>query len=326
MAPTPVCFAAGHVVTGVVDRRKCRPRGILNLGNGNEVSFDATDKTRVSTSSPSLPPLITGASIQWLSSPSGITDMDSEPRTCSTKCQAEASIDWFLSSHEKSRNGSSSRFSPVQSNSPLLKTPIFGSNLEPVILRTPSSNSSISPFSLILKRASESSAMKPSNSDQQIVDIAASTAGIFESTSLPTTCKNSSDVSSILPPPGGSFQFRHDFTSLNSVDLSGFVNPNGGTPESDTRISWRDGLASRIFEMGEKDCCIWLSDCEDDDGLGIEDPFEVNSKISKDQDATCGFRSVELHAESISVEGEDELVFSDDSDWRLLCKNQLFEL
>jgi hypothetical protein len=325
VAPTPICFAAGHVVTGVVDRRKCRPRGILNIGNGSEVSLDATDKTRVSTSSPLLPPLIAGASIQWLSSPSEITNGDLEPRTCSSKCQAEASVNWFLSPHEKSGNGTSPHFSPVQSESPIHTTPTLESNLKPAVHGTPSSNSSISPFSIILKRASESSAMKLSNSDQQIVDVAASSARIFESMSLTTTCKGSSGQSSILSPPGGSFQFRHDCMPLDSVDLSMFANPNRTTPESDTRISWRDGLVSRIFEMGEKDCCIWLSDCEDD-GLEFEDPFEVNSKISGDHDARCGSPSIEVHAESINVEGEDELVSPDESDWRLFYKNHLFEL
>ncbi|KAJ3703548.1 hypothetical protein LUZ61_007253 [Rhynchospora tenuis] len=325
VAPTPVCFAAGHVVTGVMDRRKCRPRGILNIGNGSEVSSDADDKTRVSTSSPLLPPLTVGASIHWLSSPSEITNGDSEPRTSSTKCQAEASVDWFLSPHEKSVNGMNSRrFSPIKSESPFEKTPNSGSTCEPVVQKTPSSNSSISPFSIIVKRASESSAMKLSSSNQQIVEMEASSAGIFESINWATGCKNSSSGSCTLPPPGGSFQFRNNFTPLNSVDWNGFTNPNRVTPESDKRISWREGLVSRINDMGEKDCCIWLSDCEDD-GVEIEDPFEVITKISQDQDVKCSFGSVEVHAESITVEGEDELVASDDSDWRLLYKNKLFE-
>ncbi|KAF2298693.1 hypothetical protein GH714_025238 [Hevea brasiliensis] len=29
---TPVCYAAGHVVSGVTDKRKCEPRGILAVG------------------------------------------------------------------------------------------------------------------------------------------------------------------------------------------------------------------------------------------------------------------------------------------------------
>jgi hypothetical protein len=156
--------------------------------------------------------------------------------------------------------------------------------------------------------------MKLSFSDRQIVDVAATSASIFESMSFTATCQSSSGGSSILPPPGlgGSFQFRHDFMSLDSVDLSGFGNPNRKTPESNARISWRDGLVSRIFEMGEKDCCIWLSDCEDD-GPELEDTFEVDSKISSNHDARCSFPSIELHAKSINVEGEDELVLNTDS-------------
>jgi hypothetical protein len=32
---------------------------------------------------------------------------------------------------------------------------------------------------------------------------------------------------------------------------------------ADTRISWREGLVSRMFDIDDLDCCKWLSDDED---------------------------------------------------------------
>lgn len=66
-----------------------------------------------------------------------------------------------------------------------------------------------------------------------------------------------------------SFQFECSEAPSNSVDLGHFQNPSSCDgfsmldnipskencfPSSQTRISWRVGLISRIFEMGELDC------------------------------------------------------------------------
>uniref|UniRef100_A0A7N0TFX0 Uncharacterized protein n=1 Tax=Kalanchoe fedtschenkoi TaxID=63787 RepID=A0A7N0TFX0_KALFE len=73
--PTPVCFGAGHVISGVSDKRKCRPRGVLVVGencsgidglpnydnlHGN---WDADSGHMV------VPPLPAEASMHWLLSP-----------------------------------------------------------------------------------------------------------------------------------------------------------------------------------------------------------------------------------------------------------------
>ncbi|MED6131592.1 hypothetical protein PIB30_011195 [Stylosanthes scabra] len=77
---TPACYGAGYVVSGVTDKRKCRPRGILTVEENNSAfdkkaanSFNdggekkATDVNN--DTSPSLLPLPAEALVHWLSSP-----------------------------------------------------------------------------------------------------------------------------------------------------------------------------------------------------------------------------------------------------------------
>ncbi|XP_010526888.1 PREDICTED: probable GPI-anchored adhesin-like protein PGA55 [Tarenaya hassleriana] len=76
---TQTCYATGHILSGISDKRKCRPKGILIVGeNGLNVSkpkplnnFDDVDGTdwdnRDSTAS--MMPLPADASMQWLLSP-----------------------------------------------------------------------------------------------------------------------------------------------------------------------------------------------------------------------------------------------------------------
>ncbi|KAK7278490.1 hypothetical protein RJT34_23520 [Clitoria ternatea] len=79
---TPACYGAGYVVSGVADKRKCRPRGILtvekNYSGFDRVaanSFDDDDggEKKVmdinNSTSPFLLPLPTEAVVHWLSSP-----------------------------------------------------------------------------------------------------------------------------------------------------------------------------------------------------------------------------------------------------------------
>ncbi|XP_061371017.1 uncharacterized protein LOC133313636 [Gastrolobium bilobum] len=76
---TPVCYGAGYVVSGVTDKRKCRPRGILIVEENNSSfdkmtanSFDDDEKkTRDidGNASPPLLPLPTEALVHWISSP-----------------------------------------------------------------------------------------------------------------------------------------------------------------------------------------------------------------------------------------------------------------
>ncbi|KAJ6370604.1 hypothetical protein OIU76_028815 [Salix suchowensis] len=71
------CYAAGHVVSGVTDKRKCRPRGILAGGEAKALgSFDSddgieqvNDEGLVENSAVSMLPLPIDASMHWLLSP-----------------------------------------------------------------------------------------------------------------------------------------------------------------------------------------------------------------------------------------------------------------
>ncbi|XP_045808145.1 probable serine/threonine-protein kinase nek3 [Trifolium pratense] len=81
----PACYGAGYIVSGVTDKRKCRPRGILtveeNYSGSAKMVADFIDddddnddekKTKdvvVKEDSPSLLPLPTEALVHWLSSP-----------------------------------------------------------------------------------------------------------------------------------------------------------------------------------------------------------------------------------------------------------------
>ncbi|TKY51851.1 hypothetical protein E2542_SST23370 [Spatholobus suberectus] len=76
---TPACYGAGYVVSGVADKRKCRPRGILTVEKHYSgcdkiaaSSFDDNEKKVMDTNdhaSPSLLPVPSEAVVQWLSSP-----------------------------------------------------------------------------------------------------------------------------------------------------------------------------------------------------------------------------------------------------------------
>lgn len=81
---TPACYGAGYIVSGVTDKRKCRPRGILTVdenysGSARKVanSIDDDDdgddekkvKDVIKEDSPSLLPSPTEALVYWLSSP-----------------------------------------------------------------------------------------------------------------------------------------------------------------------------------------------------------------------------------------------------------------
>ncbi|XP_068662526.1 uncharacterized protein [Aristolochia californica] len=159
--------------------------------------------------------------------------------------------------------------------------------------------------------------------------------------SLLVTCETSNLVSD------SSFQLSYPTTPSNSIDGTHLQRTNIGKA-SDVRISWREGLVSRIFEMDELDCCHWQSEAEDY-GLLKPDisPDLRSSTLNEENDLQVvnGFGSPEYVddqssdgksklrvpfepfgcAESISTDGGG-LVASGDSDWTMCYKNQLFEI
>ncbi|KAM0940069.1 hypothetical protein DsansV1_C19g0160031 [Dioscorea sansibarensis] len=437
VTPAPVCFAAGHVITGVTDRRKCRPRGILTIGEDG-----VSDGSRISSA---VPPLAE-ASMHWLSSPA-----KNEGSSCSTvqlaHCNGEASVNWLISPIDDGKssvckNGSliskapvldmgigydqeNWSFSPIGCNnaaSPEIggsmsikssvskRTPLSGYD----VCRTSTSESNISPFSMILRRAEEMSTCKVFRPYQERADnrygsamqnspLSYGSLGSGNVISTPSSYSSSgkqaakcpfetnsfaealgnislppqpvavnNDVNSQLPLPEISFQFGCPATPSNSIDLSQFLKPSCSkillTEESclikelscsDLRISWREGLISRIFETDDLDCYQWLSDDEEDNAPcngGDMVEHKLHPKSGSDGEAPSledkndlqkadAFGSVELPydklslqkgeavtttgifscAESISTDGGG-LISSGDSDWTLFYKNHLFEV
>ncbi|TVU03608.1 hypothetical protein EJB05_50795, partial [Eragrostis curvula] len=427
---TPACFAAGHhVVPGVGDRRKCRPRGILALAGEGLVSEDLDDGG--GGGEPSR------ASIHWLSSPSG-----QGAGTCSTKCgtEEEASVNWLVSPRDEgvvnflddeiivprcSLEDAFWHFSPDCTgllSSPLLSgLPDFGTPASELsgtapssgflpVEKTPSSGDSISPFSLIVKRASASSRVS-SLCAQQVLGSSyrhssavdptpisgeeswhqsvsnGTRSGLTRTSSRPMKMMDPVveclEMMSLSPQPGDydydgngalpaplpdlSFQFAGAPTPLESIDLTTFKRSprdiqlkgkEASFPKpalAETRISWREGLVSRMFDMGDLDCCKWLSDDEEAPVLSHnvealpDTKFQPScgyspQKQGGDHPVGGGFGSIEFScivdelnndckpcpkpvavAESMRTEGF-ELVSSDDSDWTLFYKNDFESL
>ncbi|EOY06986.1 Uncharacterized protein TCM_021537 [Theobroma cacao] len=164
---------------------------------------------------------------------------------------------------------------------------------------------------------------------------------------------------SIWDTTSSSFQFDRLTTPSNSMELPPFQKILGdqslwtsnstfeNVSQSQMRISWREGLVSRIFEMDELDSCRCLSDEEEELNVNSGDPLkpcqslEINVDVGNVPTLKNGFGSTEfVHgesreklqspvqgscAESISTDGGG-LARSEDSDWSLCYKNNLFEV
>ncbi|KAJ6734067.1 GPI-ANCHORED ADHESIN-LIKE PROTEIN [Salix purpurea] len=383
----------GHVVSGVTDKRKCRPRGILAGGEAKALgSFDSddgieqvNDEGLVENSAVSMLPLPIDASMHWLLSPPDENDKvqkeNSRKRSCCFKRLQEPAIhnspatpssgyDVFspdlcntianrsISIVSTGRRGAS-LLSPKETenqhcsdaeNSPFSMGSLGSGN----IIQTPQSDSSCD------RRAGVSwlqvdGSRKKCNFDSDLNSVAEQ----FQMTSL-----SPMSHASVWDPTNSSFRFDSLTMSSCSVDLSKFhkilADQNSlfsnstieNVSQSQMRISWREGLASRIFEMDEFDCCRYLSDEEGDDNVcnidclkshyspqlnvdAATDHISINgigpTEFVKKEQGTGGKTKDGLPsqppcscAESISTDG-DGLVRSDDSDWTLCYKNHLFQ-
>ncbi|XP_077210475.1 GPI-anchored adhesin-like protein [Tasmannia lanceolata] len=435
---TPACFGAGHMVAGVSDKRKCKPRGILTVGDELVLGFSHNDPSR-----PSLATTPYDASMHWLVSNSkgsvgpvkdgavkGVlrsSDGCSTVRLSMVPSPPEASINWFSSPCEDSNKGvlengspeieglvdpttsfseatpstSGLSSSPTISGSPCslaLEGPAvsYGSKvLMPLqekgyrynlmLDNSPFSGDSQGSLNIIGTPSSDLSSNKQLGlswmNTEDLSDCRFeinSMAEVLQTTSLsPKSPLIACESTDVLPLPGLNFQFSFPATPSNAMDGTQFQKPlydmTFGSEEycrreymtgsnfekaSQVRISWREGLVSRIFDMDEPDFCQWLSEEEDNfdscgnnqckSDFGLEFDLNLrNSTLSDENDMQLieGFGSPEFIydergdrkskaklpqlepiscAESISTEGGG-LVASDDSDWTLCYKNKLFE-
>ncbi|KAK4566051.1 hypothetical protein RGQ29_002304 [Quercus rubra] len=369
---TPSCYAAGPMVSGVTDKRKCRPRGILAIGENDDFgkvkpfdSFDDDDDEEnvVGIGDDSLViPEPAEASVLWLLSPCNEEDEDQKEHSENMSCGAERpagsailqspsplSGDGFSSDISNNCNTTSTTTSSWRRSTPLISPkglPEFEGFMEPLCDHeaimsshcvTPSreavtlkegeknhndieaENSPFSKgsFSGNVMQTPQSGLSSDSYKKQQFEAELNSVADILQMTSLsPKRHLLTEDT------VDSSFQFDCLTNSSNSIDLTQFQkilddraswlsnSTFDSVSQSQMRISWREGLASRIYEMDEFDCCRCLSD-EEEDASGCNEQFPSQLQCS------C--------AESISTDGGG-LVASKDSDWSLCYKNHLFEV
>ncbi|XP_065860866.1 uncharacterized protein [Euphorbia lathyris] len=377
---TPVCYGAGYVMSGVTDKRKCRPRGILTIGEAKPLScFDSDDEIEkeglVDDSVMSALPLPSEASMHWLLSPCNEEDEDkkgdSESELCGfSKFPASSSPGSVVLSPNLCVNNTVKAFSRGFTGPPLYdKTSVLCSEEEKNCSDLAEDTSQFSPASLSSGNVIQTPQSDCSSGRQ--VGISSFTADIDRknrnSDSELNTMAERIQMASLSPknyvsiwdPAGSSFVFDCLSTPSNSVDLSHFQkvlddrtawlsnSTMENVSQSQMRISWREGLVSRMFEMDEFDSCRCLSDAEDDancleshcsPGLNVDVVNELipsNDSGSTMDDVKSGHESdrqakKELTdqvpyscAESISTDA-GSLVRSEDSDWTMCYKNKLF--
>ncbi|CAA3010681.1 Hypothetical predicted protein [Olea europaea subsp. europaea] len=97
---TPICYGAGHLISGVTDKRMCRSRGILTVGreNSNLFEYKSNERKVTKESRASLIPIPAEAWLHWMSSP-----CDEEPegndrnlKTRLERCRMISGNDYML--------------------------------------------------------------------------------------------------------------------------------------------------------------------------------------------------------------------------------------
>lgn len=391
-AGTPSCYGAGHIVSGVTDKRKCRPRGILTVGENNVLDFgsakaidsfnsedDGRGSMELSTSAVSLVPLPVEASMNWLLSPCDEEegeDLKSENlKSVHSPCSGLLIDDDASDLCNFSNNKSSLISSPSDNNNVVLSSSPTDYMPSSETTSAEEARNSFydldgqkSPLSLESRNVIQTPEWDPSSVRR--VDLSwfkpeMSQKCPFESEidqlteSLHMANLWSGDYESIWDPTSRRFQFDLRASPSNSVDLSKFqkvlddrvswmsTSTLDNVSQSQMRISWREGLVSRIFEMDECDSCRYLSSDEEEDErlMSCQNP-ELNFDLRNEDFLKNGFESITIEdtdleikikseerarsqilsscAESISTDGGG-LAASADSEWNLCYKNELFK-
>ncbi|KAJ4723909.1 GPI-anchored adhesin-like protein [Melia azedarach] len=416
-ATTPACYAAGHVLSGITDKRKCRPRGLLTVGDNNVLDFgiaksidsfeedDGNEEDKAirlvdGSRRVSIVPLPAEASMHWLLSPCNEEDdmqkENSENELCGLKIHSPSSslsgdefgLDLWNDSNNRSvsigaRRSNSlcspaevpefqgilgtfgdtevissspnctpncktagleaerrSRYNFDEENSPFSMDTLGSGN----VIQTPQSDTSTERCVGMSRLKTEAGQVHHCGSE---VDLLAE--------SIQIASLSSKGYESIWDPTSSSFQFDCMMTPSNSVDLSQFqkvlddraswisTSTLGNVSQSQMRISWREGLVSRIFEMDEFDSCRYLSDEEENVKSCQKSELDVdaeNHEILKPDSADYVDTEQRVKekgeerlpsqvscscAESICTNG-GSLAASGDSDWTLYYKNHLFRV
>ncbi|XP_041006257.1 uncharacterized protein LOC121251002 [Juglans microcarpa x Juglans regia] len=420
-AITPTCYGAGHIVSGVADKRKCKPRGVLTVGEhdfsfGGVKPFDSFDGDEEENAigigdDSTVIHEPTEASMHWLLSPcneedEGQKENSEDDGSCRRRRLGGHDIIHSPSSPSTgqgfcSDKGNKGNTESTTNNNRRRDTYLISPNVLPEFegLSTASSPHATpiweaitakesrenffdlegknSPFSMdslgsgnvMRTPQSESSSgrlvgLSWLNEDSYKKDHFESELNLVAEVLQMTSLSPKSHIS-IGGSFDSSFQFDCLTTSSRSIDLTQFQkilddqaswlsnSTLDNVSQSQMRISWRDGLVSRIYEMDDFDCCRCLSDeeedangCSDDQLKSCRSP-DANVDVASDQTLTINSRSTEFVdneprtegngkeqfpsqiscpcVESISTDGGG-LVASRDSDWTLCYKNHLFEV
>ncbi|KAI4368275.1 hypothetical protein MLD38_016850 [Melastoma candidum] len=400
---TPIgrpCYGAGHLLSGIIDKRKCRPRGVLTVRDvdsdsdsgvrskifsstdcSDDASIDNTQNVDRSAISAVLLPC--EASMQWVLSPLDERENE-EQRRCSSGSGTGGSVtpcsSSGLSKYSEPMSispGTSGRDSLCRNLSlasprglsgieQLLKPESMdGGCLSPTgmtpIIRMVTSTEDEIPFTMdclsdgnvILTPHSHSSSgtqLRRSwhedhyEGNDAEVDLLAE---VLHKATLSPKCSCSPWVFSTDLGIRGCIDLANvqDIVDSKTSWMSASTLENSS--QSQLRISWRDGLNSRMLEMDEYDCCRFLSDDEEDsqvelkpqtrgkENLGTINKDDANSGVTKllykqqeakheeQKDEADGWLGKQCTAESMNFSREG-LTTSSDSDWNLCYKNKLF--
>ncbi|CAO2821722.1 unnamed protein product [Amaranthus hypochondriacus] len=386
LTPT-TCYAAGHVLSGVSDKRKCRPSGLLTIGDNNlfgsskTMVFDSKDEnvigTHKSRSRVSPVPSPEDASIHWISSPCdeehkiGIKlNKDELSMDSSLLCSSSSSLGFSSELGSKSNSGVTDSDATTVSRVSGSKSSEFRTHQWPSFGPTVRSPSPASPnvTSFMIEASPEHEGESPRCLDDSIgsgnvirTPQSSSSSQSFgfshmsrdEISRLWFECELNSVTEvlrrvSLSPEcelPKTSFEFNPLIKPDSSIDFATFQKAfdNPIFPDvPEVRISWREGLVNRIFEMDELDCCRCFSD-EEDDANDRNDPYEsftCREVVDFDSDTIENSSREPINLENeeklISEEGTTSVSFEfdngddipdvvKDSSWRV-CENQLFKV
>ncbi|KAL8030503.1 hypothetical protein ABFX02_14G289700 [Erythranthe guttata] len=357
-AATPVCYGAGHLISGVTDKRKCRRRGSLKGGSEKVNLFeDEKDLTDDLLRDPSIP-LLAEASVRWLLSPCNEgSDCKNKPDECRMACDIDpgASLDVIISSPSGLCGNASdfvcseSRYSGSGSIGNLVDEGRNWNKNKDGFLSANSTRSTVSLSSRNIVETPNSdfstdvcngrSRLEKHHTDDFVLSELDSIRETLDMVKLSPR----SEVS-MWGPPGYNGINRHQ---ENMDSVSSWVSNDATLLDnlalSRIKISWRDDeLASGVVETNadELDFCRCLSD-EDEktylDGersncIGVENKENgprVDNDLSPmilDYEPRISARGKEesvmekrsVYAESISTDGGG-LVASDDSNWTYCC-------
>lgn len=370
-AATPVCYGVSHLLSGVTDKRKCKPRGILTIGCSDVDVDEETGNGRISTeilakSRPSFIPLPTEASMKWLSSPQGEKtcrkcDFDDNNNDDDDQCMT------LLGSSSFSLPFSPSNCFPcdlVSDNDEGIDDVVNGIGNTRIVLLSPKRTRDSNGFSGLFTKPMDVHSRKKDGNFSSFRSIGESSptstgfcSGFCSSGSggnvvvqTPTSDSSSSrlvnmveidtydkqkheleieidSVAEFLDRTKFTTNFKHLSSCSSWVSDSTLQNMS----LSQMRISWREGLSSRIMDADEFDCCRCLSDEEEEEKPN--NPAENDGPNSPEflyQEPKITGKGKEKEkmspgAESMSIDAGG-LVSSRDSDWTVCYKNHLFEV